>query len=41
MVDELDMTEDQARALALNSFRGSFVDDAQKAVWISELASFH
>jgi len=40
MVDALDMTEDQARALALNSFRGSFVDDAQKTIWISELAAF-
>lgn len=40
MVDALDMTEDQARALALNSFKGSFVDDSQKAVWISELVAF-
>jgi len=40
MVDALDMTEDQARALALNSFKGSFVDEAQKATWISELAAF-
>ncbi|MFT4799047.1 MAG: adenosine deaminase [Sulfitobacter sp.] len=40
MVDALGMTEDQARALALNSFRGSFVDDAQKAIWISKLAAF-
>jgi len=40
MVDALGMTEDQARALALNSFRGSFVDDAQKAIWIADLAAF-
>jgi adenosine deaminase len=40
MVDALDMNEEQARALARNSFKASFVDEAQKANWIAALAEF-
>lgn len=40
MVDALDMTEEQARALARNSFKASFVDEAQKAIWVAALVEF-